>query len=204
VRLAASKMTGANRRAFQAEMTWKYCAGNVRQAEPVLGWGRSNIAVGLAEQRPRIICLGLPSAFSGRQRWADVQPEAAVALREIAEAQAQQAPTCRSAVASTRLTAQAAVAALRQAGDRDEPWPAASTMAVVRNRMGYRRRNVRTAKPQKHIEPTAAIFDHSKKRGTGRALRPGPPLEHGRYSDGASGRCRARGPDPGRSSRLRA
>ena len=33
VRLAASKMTGATQRAFEAEMTMKYCGGNARQAE---------------------------------------------------------------------------------------------------------------------------------------------------------------------------
>ena len=84
LRLAASKMTGTNRRAFQAEMTLKYCAGNARQAETVFGWGRSNIEVGLAEKRTGVPCLGLQSAFSGRKRWEDEHPEAAVALRELA------------------------------------------------------------------------------------------------------------------------
>src|SRR6266702_3654360 len=36
LRLAASKMTGATRRAFQAEMTWKYCGGNARQPKVCL------------------------------------------------------------------------------------------------------------------------------------------------------------------------
>jgi hypothetical protein len=51
-------MTGANRRAFQAEMTLQYCSGNARQAETVFGWGRRNIAVGWAEKRTGILCLG--------------------------------------------------------------------------------------------------------------------------------------------------
>jgi hypothetical protein len=37
LRLAASKMTGSTRRAFQAEMTLKYCQGNPLQAETVFG-----------------------------------------------------------------------------------------------------------------------------------------------------------------------
>src|SRR5215813_13236401 len=45
LRLAASQMTGATRRAFQAEMTLKYCDGNARRAEDIFGWGRHNIAV---------------------------------------------------------------------------------------------------------------------------------------------------------------
>ena len=178
LRLAASKMTGANRRAFQAEMTLKYCAGNARQAETVFGWGRSNIEVGLAEKRTGILCLGLQSAFSGRKRWEEEHPEAAVALREIAEAHAQQDPTFRSAVAYTRLTAEAALAALRQGG-YDAQVPAASTMAVVLNRMGYRLRKVIKAKPQKKLKQTDAIFDNIKKRSAGGPRGPGHPLEHG-------------------------
>ena len=43
VRLAAAQMTGATRRAFEAEMTMKYCGGNARQAESVFGWGRHTV-----------------------------------------------------------------------------------------------------------------------------------------------------------------
>ncbi len=50
-RLAASKMRGAERRSFPAEMTLKYCAGSARIAERVFGWGRVNVEVGLAEHR---------------------------------------------------------------------------------------------------------------------------------------------------------
>ena len=178
LRLAASKMTGANRRAFQAEMTLKYCSGNARQAETVFGWGRSNIEVGLAEKRTGIICLGLQSVFGGRKRWEDAHPEAAVALREIAEAHAQQDPTFRRPVAYTRLTAAAALEALRQ-GDYDTQLPAASTMAVVLNRMGYRLRKVIKAKPQKKLKQTDAIFDNIKKRSAGSPSGSGHPLEYG-------------------------
>ena len=37
LRLAASKMTGATRRAFQAEMALKYCGGNPLLAETLFG-----------------------------------------------------------------------------------------------------------------------------------------------------------------------
>jgi len=43
LRLAATKMKGASRRAFQAEMCLKYCDGNSRKAETLLGWGRKNV-----------------------------------------------------------------------------------------------------------------------------------------------------------------
>src|SRR5262249_46242823 len=80
LRLAASKMTGAARRAFQAEMTRKYCRGSARLAETLLGWNRATVEVGLAEQRTGILCVGAQSAFSGRQRWEEQYPEAAAAL----------------------------------------------------------------------------------------------------------------------------
>src|SRR3989441_6087904 len=56
LRLAASKMTGPQRRAFEAEMTWKYCGGNPLMAEAVFGWGRQTVVLGLAERRTGIIC----------------------------------------------------------------------------------------------------------------------------------------------------
>jgi len=69
LRLAASKMTGPTRRAFEAEMTLKYCGGNPLMAEAIFGWGRQTVALGLAERQTGIICLGAQSACSGRKRW---------------------------------------------------------------------------------------------------------------------------------------
>ena len=116
LRLAASKMTGPTRRAFQAEMTLKYCQGNPRQAETVFGWGRHPVALGLSERRTGIICLGAQAAFSGRKRWEDQHPEIAAVLRQLAEAHAQQDPTFRTPLAYTRLTAKAALEALAAQG----------------------------------------------------------------------------------------
>jgi hypothetical protein len=164
LRLAAAQMTGAKRRAFQAEMTEQYCAGNARQAERRFGWGRETIEVGLAERRTGITCVGAQSAFSGRKRWEDQQPQAAAALRSLAEAQAQQDPTFRTPLAYTRLTAKAAGAALSAQGFEKEHVPAPSTMATVLNRLGFRLRKVLKAKPQKKIAQTDAIFDNIKKK----------------------------------------
>lgn len=99
VRLAASQMTGPKRRAFQAEMALKYCGGNPLMAAIIFGWGRRTVEVGRAERRTGIICLGAPSAFSGRKRWEDTHSEAAAALDRLAEAHAQQDPTFRTTLA---------------------------------------------------------------------------------------------------------
>jgi hypothetical protein len=111
LRLAASQMSGPKRRAFEAEMALKHCGGTPLLAETLFGWGRQTVARGLAERRTGILCLGAPSAFSGRKRWEERQPQVAEALRQLAEAHAQQDPTFRTSVTSTRLTAQAALQA---------------------------------------------------------------------------------------------
>jgi DDE family transposase len=164
LRLAASKLSGPKRRAFEAEMALKYCEGNPLKAETVVGWGRQTVALGLAERRSGIMCLGAQSAFSGRKRWEEQHPRAAAALRQLAEAQAQQDPTFRTCLTYTRLTAQAALEALREQGYREAQLPSPSTMAEVLNRMGFRLRKVVKAKPQKKLPETNAIFDNIKKK----------------------------------------
>lgn len=149
LRLAASKMRGAERRNFQAQMALKYCNGNARLTETIFGWGRNNVELGLAEKRTGIICAGAQSAFGGAKRWEERQPEAAAALLSLAEAHAQQDPTFQTTIAYTRLTAAQAIEQLRYSGFGGEQVPAPSTMALILNRMGYRLRPVVKAKPQK-------------------------------------------------------
>jgi hypothetical protein len=142
-------MTGPTRRAFEAEMTLKYCDGNPLRAEAVFGWGRQTVALGLAERRTGIMCLGAQAACSGRTRWEERHPEVAEALRQGADAHAQQDPTFRTRLPYTRLTAQAALEALREQGDREERLPSPRTMAEGLQRLGLRLRKVVKAKPPK-------------------------------------------------------
>ena len=90
--------------------------------------------------------------------------QAAEALRQLAEAPAQHAPTLRPCLTSTRLTAQAALEALPEQGDGEAPLPSPSTMAEGLNRLGLRLRKVVQAKPPKKIPETDAIVDHVKKK----------------------------------------
>ena len=164
LRLAASKMTGATRRAFEAEMALKYCQGDALRTETVFGWSRHTVALGVAEKRIGIVCLGAQSAFRGRPRWEDQPPQVAEARRHLAESHAQQAPPFRTALADTRLTAKAALQELRQQGFDEAERPALSTMAKVLNRLGFRWRKVVQAKPQKTVSETDAIFDTIEKK----------------------------------------
>jgi len=133
-------------------------------AEAVFGWGRQTVALGLAERRTGIICLGAQAACSGRKRWEEQPPQAAQALRQLADAHAPQDPTCRTSLPYTRLTAQAALRALEEQGYSEDQLPAPRTMAEVLNRMGFRLRKVVQAKPPQKSKETDAIFNHLKKK----------------------------------------
>jgi hypothetical protein len=105
-------------------------------------------------------------SHSRRQACFPILPEAAEALRQLAEAHAQQDPTFRTTLAYTRLTAKADGEALRAQSVPEDQLPSPSTMAEVLNRMSYRLRKVLKAKPQKKITDTDAIFDNIKKKTT--------------------------------------
>ena len=150
LKLAAAKMKGAERRAFQAAMAVKYCGGSARAAEAVFGWGREAVTLGLHERRTGIVCLNVHAAVCGDKLWEERHPQAAEALWKLAEAHAQQDPSFRTTLSFTRLTAAEALKQLSSQGFSDELLPSPSTMAEVLNRNGYRLRPVLKAKPQKN------------------------------------------------------
>jgi len=149
LKFAASKMRGAERRAFQAQMALRYCDASARKAEWVFGWGRAAVELGLHEKRTGIVCLSAQSAVAGNKLWEDKHPEVAQALWKLAETHAQQDPTFRTTLSFTRLTAAEALKQLRTQGFSETVLPSPSSMADVLNRNGYRLRPVLKAKPQK-------------------------------------------------------
>jgi hypothetical protein len=165
LRLAASHLTGPTRRAFEAEMPLQYGGGKPLRAAAVCGWGRQTVALGVAERRPGLRCLGAQAACSGRTRWAERQPQGAEARRQRAEAQAPHAPTWRTRLPSTRLTATAGVEARRAPGSGAACVPAPRPRAAGRKRLGVRWRTVVKAKPHKKLQETDALCDQRKKSG---------------------------------------
>jgi len=149
LKLAATKMHGADRRSFHAAMTLKYCSGIARQAEVLFGWNRVTVEVGLNELRTGIICLGAQAAYGGNKLWEETHPEIALALWALADAHSQQDPTFRTTLSYTRLTAAEAMKQLQLQNFPKAKLPAPSTMAQILNRNGYRLRPVVKAKPQK-------------------------------------------------------
>ena len=161
---AAANMSGAERRAFQAEMALKYCAGSHRRAETMFGWGRQSVEQGLHELRTGIVCLDARAAFCGDKLWEEKHPQVADALWVLAQAHSQQDPSFRTTLSFTRLTAKEALAQLRAQGFAEEVLPAPSTMAEVLNRNGYRLRPVLKAKPQKKFRKPTPSSPTSRKR----------------------------------------
>jgi hypothetical protein len=164
LRFAAKKMTGASRRAFQAQICQKYFEGNARKTETVLGWGRRTVKLGLEEQRTGIICVGRQSTHSGVKKWEERHPEVAQSLREIAESHPQQNPTFKNPIAYTRLTVSEARKQLKLLGYKESEIPRPSTMAEVLNRMGYRLRKVVKAKPKKKSPKQMKSLTTSRRR----------------------------------------
>jgi hypothetical protein len=164
LKLAASKMLGAERRAFQAEMALKYCGGCARQAETLFGWSRRAVELGLHEKRTDIVCLSAQSAFAGDKLWEEKHADVADALWALAQAHGQQDPSFRTPLLFTRLTAKEALEQLRAQGFAEEVLPSPSTMAEVLNRNGYRLRPVVKAKPQKKSHKPTPSSPTSSKR----------------------------------------
>lgn len=163
IKMAASKMRGAERRSFQAAMSLKYCRGNPRQTEQIFGWNRNTVSLGLHEKRTGIICLGAQKACCGRKLWEEEHPEAATFILELAESQSQQDPTFRTTLLFTRLTAKEALKQLRDNGFAEEV-PSPRTMADFLNRNGHRLRPVLKAKPKKKSQKQMPFSKTSRKR----------------------------------------
>ena len=54
---AAKKLTGAKRRAFQAQVSIDYLNSKAHLAERIFGWDRKTVALGLNELRSGVVCI---------------------------------------------------------------------------------------------------------------------------------------------------
>ncbi len=159
---ASKKMSGTKRRAFQAEVSIKYCEGNPRRTESIFGWNRNTVELGLHEKRTGIVCLGAQKNNCGNKQWEKKQPEAAAFILEFAESISQQDPTFRSTSLFTRLTAKEALNQLQNAGFKEDVIPPPKTMANILNRNGYRLRRGTQSQAFKKRPETDAIFANIK------------------------------------------
>jgi hypothetical protein len=157
---AARKLTGAKRRAFQAQVTLDYLEGSVWKAERVFGWSHHTVTLGLNELRTGMTCMGNFSA-RGNHKTEERLPELEADMRALADPESQADPKFQSTFLYTRITAKAMRQALiDQKGWTDEELPHVNTIGEILNRLGYKMRRVQKTKPLKKIPETDAIFDN--------------------------------------------
>src|SRR3954454_16500707 len=161
IRSGARRLTGYQRRLFQAEVVTALCGGNARQAEYRFGWGRETVEKGLHEQHRGVRCLE-NFAARGRQRSEEKDPKLAADIRAIVEPRTHADPELKSSRRYTNLSAAEVREALIQKGYCPEELPVERTMRDILNRMNYRLKRIQKGKPLKKTEQTDAIFAHVK------------------------------------------
>lgn len=148
---AAKRLTGFERRRFQAEMAEKYCGGSARVAERTFGWGRDAVNTGLNEMRTGIRCVDNFKA-RGRIKSEVIDRQLETDIRELVEPQTQADPKFQSTLAFTRATGPAVHAALQdKLKDTGRNVPALRTVANILNRLGYSMRRVQKTRPEKNF-----------------------------------------------------
>ncbi len=161
LRSGARKLTGYQRRLFQAEVATELCGGSARQAERRFGWGRDTVETGLNELRHGMRCRE-NFAARGRRRSEEKDPQLAADIRAIVEPQTHADPELKSARRYTNLSAAEVRAALINKGYGAKQLPRERTMRDILNRMNYRLKRIRKGKPLKKTKQTDAIFANIK------------------------------------------
>src|SRR3954467_11189167 len=153
IRTGAKRLTGYQRRLFQAEVATALCGGCARQAERRFGWGRETVQKGLHELQHGLRCLE-NFAARGRQRSEQKDPQLAADICAIVEPHAYADPELKSSRRYSNLSAAEVRDALIQEGYSEEGLPSERTMRDILNRMNYRLKRIQKGKPLKKTEAT--------------------------------------------------
>jgi hypothetical protein len=158
LRVGAQRLSGYQRRLFQAQVCSTLCDSNPRQAERRFGWGRQTVQKGLHELQSGVRCLE-NFTTRGRRRSEDQNPQLAQDIRAIVEPQAYADPELKSARRYSNLTAAEVLTALHTTkGYRADDLPSERTMRDILNRMNYRLKRIQKGKPLRKTKETDAIF----------------------------------------------
>jgi hypothetical protein len=157
IRSGARRLTGFQRRAFQAEVAVELCGGNARQAERRFGWGRETVEKGLHERHTGLRCLE-DFVARGKRRVEDKDQRLAADIHAICEPRSYADPSLKSSRRYTNLSAAEVLEALVARGHSKADLPAERTMRTILNRMNYRLKRIRKGKPLKKTKDTDAIF----------------------------------------------
>jgi Rhodopirellula transposase DDE domain len=157
IRSGAKRLTGYQRRLFQAEVATALCGGCARQAERRFGWGRETVAKGLHELQHGLRCLE-DFAARGRRRSEQKDPQLAADIRAIVEPHSYADPELKSSRRYSNLSAAEVRDALIRKGYPEEGLPSERTMRDILNRRNYRLKRIQKGKPLKKTQQTDAIF----------------------------------------------
>ncbi|HMB07352.1 MAG TPA: hypothetical protein VKP69_26930 [Isosphaeraceae bacterium] len=161
IRSGARRLTGYQRRLFQAEVATELCGGSARQAERRFGWGRDTVEQGLHELHHGVRCLE-NFAARGRQRSEQKDPQLAADIRAIVEPHTYADPELKSARRYTNLSAAEVRDALIKKGYPKQELPSERTMRDILNRLNYRLKRIQKGQPLKKTKETDAIFANVK------------------------------------------
>lgn len=161
LRSGARRLTGYQRRLFQAEVATELCGGSARLAERRFGWGRDTVEKGLHESRQGMRCLENFSA-RGRRRSEDKDPQLAADIRAIVEPQSYADPELQSSRRYANMSSAEVRTALIEKGHPEAELPSERTLRDILNRMNYRLKRIQKGKPLKKTEETDAIFANVK------------------------------------------
>lgn len=155
---AAKRLTGFERRTYQAKIALDYFGGSARKAEREMGWGRESVEKGLKEVETGIRCIDNYQG-RGRKRTEDKIPDLIEDIRSLAEPQTQADPAMKSSLTYTRITAKSMRQALiDEKGYSAEELPTDDTIGNILNRIGYNLKRVQKSKPVKKIKQVDEIF----------------------------------------------
>src|SRR5271166_4365494 len=157
LRSGARRLTGYQRRLFQAEVTIQLCGGSARLAERRFGWARDTVEKGLHESHKGMRCLENFVA-RGRRRSEDKDPQLAADIRAIVEPYTYADPELKFQRRYTNLSTAEVRDALIAKGYSDAELPSERTMREILNRMNYRLKRIEKGKPLKKTPETDAIF----------------------------------------------
>ena len=158
LRAGAQRLTGYQRRLFQAQVCLTLCDGSPRQAERRFGWGRQTVPKGLHEYQSGLRCLENFQA-RGRRRTEDQNPQLAQDIRAIVEPQTYADPELQSSRRYSNLSAaEVRMALMTTKGYREEDLPKERALRDILNRMNYRLKRIQKGRPLKKTKDTDAIF----------------------------------------------
>ena len=163
LQVGARRLTGHERRLFQAEVCLKLCEGNARQAERRFGWGRENITRGIREFQLGFRCVE-HFGSRGRRRAEELDPQLAQDIRDIVGPKSYTDPELKSSRRYSTLSANEVREALvaKGYGEGEKDLPSERSMRDILNRMNFRLKRIRKGKPLKKTKDTDPIFANLK------------------------------------------